>query len=338
MSLISVFANALLRRRGYCYCLDFAYICAKLNEMMTIRYLCLLIIPLLCGCTEAKKEEKEAIRVSVLRGPSAIAFASWMENPPVVGGKSVRVTIVDSPDVMQAGLIKGEADIAVLPMVNAANLYNKGVAYPLLGCPVWGTLYLVGRDSAVPTGQPLHIFGASTTPDILARHYIGKHQLNYTPNYAFGTAREIMQGLLVRKVETAVLGEPFLSVALRKDSTLHILADLNNTDNASPGFAQTAVVYNPSLKGFRSELDSLLALSCANAVNRPQQTISILEAKGVFAPGMLTPDCIERCRIHYLPAAKAKESVTAFLELIYQYEPKAIGGKLPDAAFINTAE
>lgn len=294
-----------------------------------IRHLLFLIIPLLCSCAETEKE-KELIRVSVLRGPSAIAFASWIENPPVVGGRTIRVNIIDSPDAMQACLIKGEADLAVLPMTNAANLYNKGIDYPLLGCPIWGTLYLVGRDTPPSAGRPLHIFGAGTTPDILARHYIKKHNLDYTPNYAFGTPQEVMQGLLARKVETAVLSEPFLSMALRKDNELRILADLNDTGNRSPGFAQTAVVFHPSLKEIRDQLDSILALSCANAVNHPQETIRILEAKGLFAPGMLTADCIERCRIRYLSAAEAKQSITAFLELIYQYEPKAIGGKMPE--------
>lgn len=299
-----------------------------------IRYIYLLIVVLLCSCGGGKKEDA-IIHVSVLRGPSAIAFACWMDNPPVVNGKEIQVTIIDSPDLMQAILIKKETDIAALPMINAANLYNKGITYPLLGCPIWGTLYLVGRDSAIYTGKPLHIFGAGTNPDILTRHYLREHKLDYTPNYSFGTAHEIMQGLLVGKVETAVLGEPFLSIALRKDSTLHILADLNNPGNTSRGFAQTAIVYNPSLKEIKNQLDSLLALSCQEAAENPGKAIRTLETKGVFAPGMLTPECIERCRIHYLSAEEAKESVTTFLQVINEYEPKAIGGKLPEVGFIG---
>ena len=83
------------------------------------------------------------IRVSVLRGPSAIAFAHWMKETPVIDGKPLSVRIIDSPDLMQATLIKGEADIAVLPMISAVNLYNKrhsissgrlsDMGYPLFG-------------------------------------------------------------------------------------------------------------------------------------------------------------------------------------------------------------
>ena len=285
--------------------------------MTFLRCLCLLFI--LCCCNSPKKEA-EAIRVSVLRGPSAIAFAEWMENAPEIDGKPVVVRLVDSPDLMQAEMIKGEADIAVLPMISAANLYNKGVQYHLAGCPIWGTLYLVGKptkETSEENKPVLHIFGAGTTPDILTRYYLDRHKLDYSRNYTFTTAREVMQGLL----------------ALRKDSTLQILADLNRPDSAFSGFAQTAVLYAPALKEKQAEIDSLLQSSCRFATRHPEQAIRILETEGVFALGMLTPESVERCKIDYKPASEAKESIVRFLQLIEEYEPKALGGKLPDEGF-----
>lgn len=278
------------------------------------------------------------IRISVLRGPSVIAFAQMLEDSPVIDGKRLSVEIVDSPEIMQALLIKGQADVAALPMINAANLYNKGLKYTLLGCPVWGNLYIVGKEEKTkPTPEPatLHIFGAGTTPDILTRYYLKQQGLSYSLNYSFTTPREITQGLLSGQVQTAVLAEPFLSVALQKDSTLHILTGLNNPDSSSPGFAQTAIVYAPSLSDKKEFLDGLLTASCRFAVEQPEKTIQILESRNIFAPGSLTPASIARCRIEYRTAADAQKSILDFLKLIGQYEPKAIGGKVPDDTFIT---
>ena len=128
--------------------------------MTFFRCLCLLFI--LCCCNSKPKTDAGMIRVSVLRGPSAIAFAHWMKETPVIDGKPLSVRIIDSPDLMQATLIKGEADIAVLPMISAVNLYNKGIRYHLAGCPIWGTLYLVGRSDKGISGENksvLHICG-----------------------------------------------------------------------------------------------------------------------------------------------------------------------------------
>lgn len=154
-------------------------------------------------------------------------------------------------------------------------------------------------------------------------------------NYAFNTAGEITQGILAGKVNRAVLGEPFLSIALRKDSSLRITADLNHlTDNDTLGFAQTAVVYTPTMEKYRIAFEDALRASCQKAVRYPKETIHSLEEHGIFAQGALTPKSIERCKIYYLSAIEAKDAVMGFLRLIEQYEPKAVGGRLPDAGFI----
>lgn len=301
-----------------------------------IRYLCLLLL-VLCSCNNSK-EGNEVIHVSVLRGPSVIAFAKMIEDSPEIEGKRLSINIVDSPEQMQALLIKGETELAALPMINAANLYNKGLKYSLLGCPVWGNLYIVSKkrnNTQLPETNFLHIFGAGTTPDILTRYYLQKKGLSYSLNYSFATPLEITQGLLSGQIYRAVLAEPFLSVALKKDSTIHIESNLNNPDSTSPGFAQTAIVCTPSLNNKRILLDSLLNESCQFALLHPKQAIHILEKRNIFTPGSLTPESIERCRIKYLPAEEIKESILDFLRLIEQYEPKAIGGKLPDNAFIS---
>ena len=288
-----------------------------------------ILILLLTGCRSSSDQE---IRAVVLRGPSVMAFAQWLEQPPVIEGKRIAVTVAESPDIVQAALIKGEADIAVLPTISAANLYNKGVRLEMAGCPIWGTLYLVGRTGS--NDSTIHIFGRGTTPDILTRHYLSNEGQQPPLNYVFQTAGEITQGLMAKKINRAVVSEPFLTIALRKDTTLQIIADLNRAGTSGMGFAQTAIVITPGLSASRDTLDSLLAESCRFANERPEETIRILEDKKLFAPGMLTPEAIRRCRLDYKNSQEAQAEIDTFLRLIFQYEPKAIGGQLPDARFI----
>jgi len=284
----------------------------------------------LLSCHSAKKNAEE-IQVLVLRGPSSIAFASWMENPPSVNGRKVVIHIADSPDQVVASMVKGEADITVLPMINAANLYNKEVPYFLAGCPIWGNLYLIGRTNATQ----MYVFGSGTTPDILTRYYIEKNELSYKLNYTLGTASEVVRGFLGGKVEASVLGEPFVSMVLQRDSTIHILADLNNPTDTSPGFAETAIMIRQSLSGEKDILNQYLKETCRFADEQPEDVVAVLEKRQVFPNGMLTPEAIKRSRIMYLTAEESTEEIRSFLEIINQYEPRAIGGKLPDEKFYN---
>ena len=295
-----------------------------------MKYLTFLLIFTLFSCA-SHSGDTNAFRVAVLRGPSALAFADWMgDEVPVIGKDTCRIEWVDTPEQMQALLVKHEADMAVLPMISAANLYNKGIDYSLLGCPLWGTLYLVSKGNIHP---PVYLFGRGTTPDILARHALDSlKQEDF--NYTFASAGEVLQALLLGKAETAVLSEPFLSAALRRDSSLQIAANLNRPHGTLPGFPQTAIVCNSAALAYRPTLDSLLRQSCIFANTHPEEAIRRLEEAGVFAPGMLTPESVHRCGIHYRTAQEAATVISSFLELVWQTEPQAIGGKLPDSTFI----
>lgn len=299
----------------------------------------IILFTLLCSCS-GKTGGNEQIRIAVLRGPSAIAFAEWLDEPPVINGKTCIIEWIDSPERMQAELIKGGTDVAVLPMISAVNLYNKGVKLELLGCPVWGTLYLVGKSEAgLESGTAdeskkiIHFFGSGTTPDILARYYLETHLPGFQADYSFATPPEIVQGLLLGKIETAVLSEPFVSIALQKDSTLQVLADLNNLFADKAGFPQTAVVCTPQLASDRDALTALLSQSCSFAETHPDSVLQILEHHDLFSSGLLTPESLERCKIRFESGREAKPEIQAFLQLILENEPKALGSKLPDTGF-----
>ncbi|MCD8194149.1 MAG: ABC transporter substrate-binding protein [Tannerellaceae bacterium] len=300
------------------------------------KFLGFLFIFLYTGCISPATHKDPTFRVAVLRGPSAIAFAGWLEQPPVIDGMPVSLKIIDSPEQIQALLVKGEADLAALPMNTAANLYNKGLPYYLLGCPVWGTLYIVGKGTLAAREQPvIHLFGTGTAPDILTRYYLENHPGDYKLNYSLGTAREVMAGLLTGKVEYAVLSEPFVSMALSRDTTLHILADLNRFIDGQTAFPQTALVYSGNMSHLKDTLIPLLTDASRFVNEKPYETIRILEAQEIFASGMLTPTTLERCKIDFLPADQISSNVDLYLQLIYNYEPRAIGGKLPDNTFLT---
>lgn len=293
-----------------------------------------LIALILCLCLPAcrgTEKRTDEWTVVALRGPSALAFARWMEEKPEVDGKKIAVRIADSPEQVTAALVKEEADISVLPMISAANLYNKGLHYRLAGCPIWGNLYLVGKEDA----RRIHVFGRGTTPDVLARYHLERNARPYELDYTLSTAPEVVRGILAGRVEAAVLPEPFVSMVMKRDTAFRILADLNSPTATSPGFAETAILVHHSLAGRMDVFDRLIEETCRFAAEHPDSVIRIMERTEVFPPGMLTAEAIGRSRIRYLPIGEASSEVHSFLEIIYRYEPQAIGGKMPAESFFR---
>ena len=58
-----------------------------------------LLLCLLCACNPARKEDN-IVRVKLLRGPSAIAFAQLMDTSVTVNGKLLQIEVVDSPELV----------------------------------------------------------------------------------------------------------------------------------------------------------------------------------------------------------------------------------------------
>lgn len=281
----------------------------------------ILLFILLTGCKSPSDNDK-ALQVAVLRGPSAIAFAEWMsQDSPKIDGRIIKIHILDSPEQMQAAIIKGEADIAALPLISAVNLQHKGVPYEMLGCPIWGTLYIVGKDT-LNSQQMINVFGSGTTPDILTQYFLRKKHLNCELNRTLPTSNAMMMSILVGKTKTAVLSEPFVSMLLNKDTTFHIIADLNNQPF---GFPQTAVLCKKQLHSQSATIDSLLHKSCLFANEQPEAAIQILENRGIFKSGMLTPTGIDRCMIYFKTTLEASSDIEQFLGIVRQINPEAIG-------------
>ena len=92
-------------------------------------------------------KEASTIRIGALEGPSAISFIKLIDKPITIDGKRVEVIIKSDPQQIQALMMRNELDFAVLPTVMAANLYNKGIKYRVLACPIWGTLYILTSNN-----------------------------------------------------------------------------------------------------------------------------------------------------------------------------------------------
>ena len=76
-----------------------------------------------------------------------------------------------------------------------------------------------------------------------------------------------------------------MSMALKKDSTVRLVADLNRPDPDAQGICKQLSCFSERGMQMQPALDSLLRASCRFAVEQPDQAIRILEEKGIFRQG-----------------------------------------------------
>lgn len=314
---------------------------------------CFFYFLMLCltatGCRQSGNDRK--IQVALLKGPSAIAFIHLTDSVYTVNGKQIEVSIYDNPLQIQALMAQKKVDICTLPIALAANLYNKTGDYPLLGIPVWGSLFLLENQETTSEKDTagIFLFGQGTTPDILTRYILsGNNSPNkYTYHYQFESAAALAQALTSGNIGKAVLPEPFATLVQEKNRNIRILCDLSaawnpDKENRTAGFAQTAVVARRNLLNDNPEIEDsinqLLKTITDRLISEPSASAALLVKHKLIPHPRLSDKIIDRCKIRYRDARESKQDVEEILKLLFQQEPKTIGNKLPDNSFYLSLE
>lgn len=288
-----------------------------------------------------------SIRIGILKGPSQVSFLKMMDDDPTIDGKKVKYIIKSEPVQIQALMMQGKLDFAVLPTVMAANLYNKGINYQLVGCPVWGTLYLLTntgqKDIQKLNNNEIAVFGQGSTADILTRRMIaGEGLKNVRLNYTYTTNEAVGQALMQKNIMYAVVSEPLVSLLMSKDSTITVLSKItceefyNNINNNI--FVQTAFLVNKRLSDKNPSLvDQVIDAyinSCNYTAEKPDSVAQLMVDYSVMPNTTIARKSLKLCNINYISGFAIDNEIRLYLDIFYKTAPQSIGGKLPDEYFI----
>ncbi len=294
------------------------------------------------------KRDADIIRIGILHGPTEISFMKMISENEDIATKKVEFIIKDEPLQIQSLMMRNEVDFAVLPTVMAVNLYNKGMKYQMLACPVWGTLYLVSNDKDIRRLKDLEnketaVFGQGVTPDILFRNLLIKRKINKVRiNYQYTSNSDIAQALLQHKVKTGVLSEPAVSILLSKDSTLHIVNSVSCedfVDNVETDiFIQTAFLVSNKFSQKYPQVVKKVAReyrqSCNFVINQPDAAKKLAVELKLFPDVNTAEISLPLCNVRYVAAFALEHELLHYLDIFYKFDSKSIGGKLPDSNFL----
>lgn len=309
------------------------------------------------GCQKQNVSEKASqpeagikVTVAALKGPTAISMIKMMEEKPALAGNSTgEYLVLDNPELMTSKIMSGEVDIAALPTNLAANLYNKGVPFQLAAVNSWGVMYLVTADQTVTDwaslkGKKIFVFGKGATPDIVFRYLLKKNGLNPDTDvqldYTLGQV-ELAQSLIAGRVSLAVIPEPWVTQVTKGNPGVKVAMDLQqqweNTQGGKTALAMTCLVAKKELIAKHPEVVTSFLKSYADSIDwvnkNPADAAQLVEKHQIGLKAAVAKEAIPRCYLRYQSAKDSKESVNSFLQVLYDFAPQSIGGKMPDDAF-----
>lgn len=308
--------------------------------------ICCLV--LLSGCAGKTVKYNGVITIATLKGPSSMGMIYFIDSVNNNADSKIKIEILNEPMQVRKMMLDGTADFAVLPTTMAAVLYNKGMDYKLVSIPLWGSLYLFGRDTTVTDwkslrGKRVNVMAKGMTPDALFRHLLEKNGLNpetdLTIDYSFPTHIDLANAIIAEIASLGVVSEPYVSLAMQKNPHIRIILDLNSEWSKIHGvpIAMTAFLAKSSILKDNAELvDELEAAyrHSAQWVNANHDSAAALVVKYGILPDTATAlASIPRSNIGYASAAEVQNDIIEYLKVLYDVNPDFVGDKIPDDDF-----
>ena len=284
--------------------------------------------------------------IAVLKGPTAMGLAKMMQDHE--NDDAYAFTIAASADAVTPALLKGEIDMACIPANLAAILYNKtGGEIQVLAINTLGVLYIVENGDALQSiddlrGQTIVAAGKGSTPEYTLRYLLRENGIDPDRDITIdwkSEHAECVAALAAGQATIALLPQPFVTAAQSKIEGLRMAIDLNEVWNAlDNGSAlitgvivarRQAVEENPeAVRAFLREYADSVAWTNENAAD----AAAIIGEYGIVdAP--IAERALPHCNIVCITGAELTEKLRGYLQVLYNADPAAIGGAIPDDDF-----
>lgn len=289
---------------------------------------------------ETNYEREVKTKIAALNGPTGLGLAE------IKADRSYAYDVEYYSDPQEVGplLIKGEVDIAALPLNMAANLYKKTDGkIKMLAINTLGVLHVLSKDDSIKSvadlkGKTVYSSGQGATPEYIVNYILRKNGIEPGKDVTieYKTAHNELATLAVEgSVDICILPEPFVSKVLSKNESYKRVLDLTEEWGkvSSAKLAQGCLVaradyieQNPEIiKEFMSFYEASV-----NFVNNENNVGAVFLAKnGYFDTPQLAADTIPNCNIVFITGEEMKKTATENFTVLFEANPASVGGEIP---------
>ena len=319
-----------------------------INRLFAVAFTMAMVAALLTGCG-AKKDET-VVRVGGLKGPTSIGLLS-LKNDAAEGkaGANYEFTMATAADEIITSVVKGELDIALIPANVASVLYNKtegGIS--VIDINTLGVLYMVSGDTLITSpadlaGKTVYLTGKGTTPDYVLQYILTENGIADQVSLEYKSeATEVAAVLAENPDSVGLLPQPFVTVACSQNDRLMVVMDMNEQwselqgESGSKLVTGVTIVRNDFLKDHESLVMTFLEdhTASAEATSTDLEKVAALSVEeGIIPKEPVALKAIPKCNIVCIKGADMKTALTGYLEVLYNFDPSSVGGKLPGDDF-----
>lgn len=295
--------------------------------------------------------DRAPVRVAALKGPTAMGMTKLMSDSE--GLNEYEFEIVAAVDEISPMIAQGTADIVCVPANLGSVLYNKtegGVR--ALAVNTLGVLYICENGDTVTSvedlkGKTIFSSGKGATPEYALNFILKSNDIDPEKDVTIewkSEHAECLASLLATDNSVAMLPQPFVTTAQTKNESVRVAIDLNDAWDelgvdsslltgiviARKEFAESnPEAVNEFLTDYKASVDF---------VNNNVDEAAELVGKYDIVPAAVAKKAIPECNIVCITGEEMKTKLGGYLQVLFDNEPKSVGGKLPADDFYYAYE
>lgn len=321
----------------------------RMKKLFMTGLLLTMILVCAAGCGK-KEEERTTIRVGGMKGPTSMGLMFLQEKD--AKGEALEdyeFQMVTAADELLPLMIKGELDIALVPANVAAILYQKTEGQvSVIDINTLGVLYMVSGDTGIQSvedlkGKTIYLTGKGTTPDYVLNYILSGNNMLEEVKLEYKSEATEVAALLAEQPEAiGLLPQPFVTVACMQNEKLQVVLDMNEEwtklqgENGSRMVTGVTVVRNEFLEKYPNAVKNFLQehKESAEAINNDvKKGAELVVNAGIIAKAPIAEKAIPKCNITYIDGEEMKQALSGYLQVLFEQNPTAVGGKLPEDGF-----
>ena len=300
---------------------------------------------------EQTEREPMDVNVYVLSGPTGIgAMNLWAQADAGETFDRYHFTMPGANDEVVAAISNGTADIACVATNLAATLYNKTDAGVIcLAVNTLGVLHLLTNGEALDSiadlaGKTIYLPGQGANPEYILRYVLNGNGLDPDSDVTLSFVGEGSELMTVWQNEpTAVILAPqpvATSILMKYENAAEAFDMTEEWDKVSGGDStlmmgcvivrkEFCAQYPQTVKDFMEAYAASIALAQTDVTG----TAALCERYGLIPKAALAEKTIPYCGLAYVDGDEMKAQLSGYLQVMFDADPKSVGGKLPGDDF-----
>ncbi len=294
------------------------------------------------------------VNIGVLSGPTGIGAVGLMDSNDQ--GKTINkytFTVAAANDEIVAGISNGSLDIAAVATNVGSNLYNKtSGAVQIIALNTYGVLYILENGSEINSiadlkGRKIVCAGQGANPEYVIKYLLEKNGLTFSDDGSeadveleFMDPAAITAGMASGEYTLCILPVPAVTSVKIQNPDVRTALDLTaewEKTGAEGSLTMGCVIVrkafaqeNPGvvetfLEEYKASIDFVL--------NNTDAAGDLCEKYAIVAKAPVAKKAIPECNLCCLTGSDVRKTIEPYYLVLFEANPKAIGGAMPGADF-----